>query len=287
MSVIVNKPMTALGTLAALAAGVSSALVYGASRWQGETRKLRARMDAARLPARPARYDERNVESLPPPVQRYFRAVLSDGQPMITAARLSQEGQFLLSEQKEKWGPFQATQAVTVHPPAFDWDARIAWAPGVKVYVRDAYAAGTGTLHAAAFGLVQVAGQQGTPELDEGELMRYLAEAAWYPTALLPASGVQWEAIDSSTARATLTDGPTRAALEFRFDAEGLIASVRSPGRHKDARTVLPWQGRFRGYALRSGMRIPLEGEVEWITPAGPLLYWRGRITDVAYETAR
>jgi uncharacterized protein DUF6920 len=288
----VNKPMAALGTLAALAAGVSGALVYGASRWQSDTRKLRARMNAARLPARPARYDERDVESLPPPVQRYFRAVLRDGQPMIEAARFSEEGQFRLSETQEKWGPFQATHAVTVQPPAFDWDARIAWAPGVKVYVRDAYAAGAGTLHAAAFGLFQVAGQHGTPELAEGELMRYLAEAVWYPTALLPASGVQWEAIDGSTARASLADGATRVALEFRFDAEGLIASVRSPGRHKDARTVLPWQGRFRGYALRSGMRIPLEGEVEWILPegpmpAGPLPYFRGRITDIAYETAR
>jgi len=282
-----NKPLTALGTLAALVAGVSGALAYGAARWQGDTRKLRARMGAARLPARPGRYDERDVESLPPPVQRYFRAVLRDGQPMIAAARLSQEGQFLLSEEKGTWGPFQATQAVTVRPPAFDWDARIAWAPGVKVWVRDAYAAGAGTLHAAAFGLVPLADQQGTPELAEGELMRYLAEAVWYPTALLPASGVQWEAIDDSTARATLTDGATRVALELRFDAEGLIASVRSPGRHKDARTVLPWQGRFRGYALRSGMRIPLEGEVEWVTPSGPLPYWRGRLTDVAYETGR
>ena len=29
------------------------------------------------------------------------------------------------------------------------------------------------------------------------------------------------------------------------------------------------------------------EGKVEWILPEGPLPYWRGRITDVAYETAR
>jgi hypothetical protein len=134
--------------------------------------------------------------------------------------------------------------------------------------------------------------------------MRYLAEAAWYPTALLPGSGVEWEAIDDSTARASLSDGNTSVTLDFHFDAEGLIASVRSPARHKDARTVLPWQGWFRGYALRRGMRIPLEAEVEWVIPDGPmpagpavplpaaslpavpLPYWRGRITDIAYETA-
>lgn len=101
---------------------------------------------------------------------------------------------------------------------------------------------------------------------------------------------MRWEAIDDSTARASLRDGTTSVGLEFRFDQEGLITGVRSPGRYRDVggvQTLMPWQGRFRGYAERSGMRIPLEGEVEWITPTGPLLYWRGRLTDVAYETAR
>jgi len=31
-------------------------------------------------------------------------------------------------------------------------------------------------------------------------------------------------------------------------------------------------------------MRIPLAGEVEWVHPAGPQVYWRGRITDAQYE---
>jgi hypothetical protein len=34
-------------------------------------------------------------------------------------------------------------------------------------------------------------------------------------------------------------------------------------------------------------MQIPLEGEVAWLLPEGPKPYWRGRITDIAYELAR
>lgn len=172
---------TALAILVALVAGVGGAIAYGTSRWQGETRDFRARLAAARVPAQPARYDEREVESLPPPVGRYFRAVLQDGQPMIAVARFAQEGQFRLSEARESWAPFRAMHMVTVQPPAFDWDARIAWAPGVKMFVRDAYAAGTGILHAAVFGVLTVADRRGTPEMAQGELMRYLAEAVWYP----------------------------------------------------------------------------------------------------------
>jgi hypothetical protein len=42
---------------------------------------------------------------------------------------------------------------------------------------------------------------RGTGEIAEGQLMGFFAEAAWYPTALLPGQGVRWEAVDDSSAR--------------------------------------------------------------------------------------
>ncbi len=54
---------------------------------------------------------------------------------------------------------------------------------------------GEGILHAAVLGAVPVVNIRGTREVAEGELMRFLAEAAWYPTALLPSQGVRWEAV--------------------------------------------------------------------------------------------
>jgi hypothetical protein len=280
----------ALLILVALAIGIAAALVYGASRWHGETEQFRSTLGAARWPATPTRYDARDLEGLPPPVRRYFGAVLRDGQPMITGARFSQEGSFRLRETRERWGHFRATHMVTLRPPVFDWDARIRWAPGLTMFVRDAYGAGTGTLHAAAFGLISVVDQRGTPELARGELMRYLAEAVWYPTALLPSQGVRWEPIDEVSARASLTDSDTNVSLEFRFDQEGLVTSIWSPARSRDVNgvpTPTPWQAQVSAYALRSGMRVPLEGEVAWHLPGGPLPYWRGRITEMAYELAR
>jgi hypothetical protein len=31
-------------------------------------------------------------------------------------------------------------------------------------------------------------------------------------------------------------------------------------------------------------MRIPQRGEVAWLLPEGPQVYWRGRVTEIHFE---
>jgi hypothetical protein len=162
--------------------------------------------------------------------------------------------------------------------------------PGLPVRVHDAYVAGDGILHATLLGLITLADLRGTREMAQGELMRYLAEAPWYPTALLPSQGVRWEAVDGDSARATLMDGDVGVTLLFRFDEEGLITSVRAEARGRTVRGAVvptPWEGRWWNYEVRDGMRAPMEGEVVWLLQEGPKAYWRGRVTRMEYEPAR
>jgi Family of unknown function (DUF6920) len=262
-------------------------IAYGAWRWQRGTHTLRAQLQSARLPITPTAYDAREIEGLPAPVQRYFRAVLQAGQPMVAAVQLRHAGQFNTGETQAQWRGFTSSQVTITRRPGFDWDGRIGMGLGVRVFVHDAYVAGEGLLHAALLGLMPLADIRGTPEAAQGELMRFLAEAAWYPTALLPSQGVRWEAINSMAARATLTDGVTTVALDVHFDAAGLISSVRAAARSRMVHGTLvatPWQGRFWSYTVRDGIRIPLEGEVAWELPEGVWPYWRGRVTQIAYE---
>lgn len=274
----------------ALVTCVAIAAMYGAFRWQSDTEKLRARLDAGRQPITPAAYDARELAGLPAPVQRYFRAVLKDGQPMIASIKLAHAGQFSMDEPKPKWVPFTSDQAVVTRRPGFDWDARMRMAPGIYAFVHDAYVAGEGILHATLFGLVTVANLRGTPEAAQGELMRFFAEAAWYPTALLSSQGVRWEAVDDTSAKATIRDGDVTVTLLFRFNDAGLIGSVRADARGRAVNSTVvptPWEGRMWGYEWRDGMYVPMQAEVAWQLPEGPLPYWRGRITGIAYEFAR
>ena len=65
--------------LVVAAVGISA---YGSKRWTDATLTLTRGLDAARIDARvnpppPTRYDSREPEGLPAPVQRYFRAVFT------------------------------------------------------------------------------------------------------------------------------------------------------------------------------------------------------------------
>lgn len=269
---------------------VAAALLYGECHWRAGTRALRNRLEAARLPIEPKVFNRRELEHVPAPVQRYFHAVLEDGQPIVAAVTLSHTGTFNVDESAEQWKPFTSSQTVVTRRPGFDWDGRIAVMPGLRVYVHDAYVAGEGILHAAALGLVSMVDLRGRGEMAQGELMRFFAEAAWYPTALLPSQSVLWDAVDDHSARATLKDGDVTVTLLFHFNAEGLIDTVRAEARGRTVGgTVVPtpWHGRFWNYAMRDGIRVPLDGEVSWLLSEGAKPYWRGRITQLRYRFAQ
>ena len=212
--------VVAVGVLGAAALGVTA---FGNTRWAESTRALLGRLEAARLPPTASHYDARELEGLPAPVQRYFRAVLKDGQPIIVAATMEQIGTFNLSQNGEKWKPFTSQQRVVTRRPGFVWDARIEIGPGLAVRVHDAYVGGEGILRAAVLGLFTVADLHGPGDIAQGELMRFFAETAWYPTALLPSQGVRWEAVDDHSAKATLVDGTLSLTVLFSFKEAGLI----------------------------------------------------------------
>jgi len=283
--------------LVAFGVAVAALAAFGASRWNAATRALNERLDAARTPVAPSHYNAaRELEGLPAPVQRFFRAVLKDGQPMVAAVEIEHAGSFnLAADGADQWKPFASKQRVAMRRPGFVWDGRVGMLPGLAVHVHDAYIAGEGILHPTVMGLVSLTDLRGTsPEpggVAQGELMRWLAEAAWYPTALLPSQGVRWAAVDAQSAQATIEDGAVSVTLLMRFDRDtDVIESVRAEARGRTVGksvVLTPWEGRWSDYAERDGLRVPMRGEVAWLTPQGRRAYWRGTVTAFAVQPAR
>jgi Family of unknown function (DUF6920) len=276
-----------LGLVAILLVG---ARLFGTRRWSAGTRGLRARLDAAREPVRTRTFVYGELEGLPAPVGRYFRKVLEEGQPMVDVAHVRHTGTFDMGETTDRWKPFTSDHRVVARRPGFDWDGRVAMMPGLPVRVHDAYVAGEGGLHASVLGLFTVVDVRGTGDVAVGELMRFLAEAAWYPTALLPSQGVRWEAAGDRSAYATLDEGGYTVRMRFAFDERGLIETVDAEARGRAVGGEIlptPWHGRFWNYGERGGMLVPLDGEVAWLLPEGEKPYWRGHIAEISYEFAR
>lgn len=230
---------------------------------------------------------EKETRDLPDPVRQYFYQALCDGQPMVKTVQLNQRGSFLLGGEQGGWRPFTATQKVECRKPGFLWSARIVILPGLGIRVHDAYIGGLGMLWVALAGLFPFLRLREKGELGRGELMRYLAEAPWYPTALLPSQGVRWEAVDEYSAYAYYSDQGHEIRMLFRFRDDHLIQSIYVPDRGMksgDKMILHPWEGRWLSYRKWDGMTVPDQGEVAWISEGGPRPYWRGKIESFSFE---
>ena len=273
----------------------SGLIVVGAvvAIWIGQARETSkaGRMAAALLQSasNPASgtVDFASFSELPPPVARYFRHVLTDGQKLIRMAKISQSGMLRTSTATKTWSSFTASQLVVPPAPGFVWNAKVEMPLATHVRVLDSYIAGVGAGSVSLLSAFAVASETGVPELNAGALHRYLAEAVWYPTALLPQLGVVWSPISDHAAMATLTDGGTMVSLEFRFNEAGEVTGIYSPGRFgrfDGAFKQVPWEGHFRDYQTKAGMRVPRYGEVGWYDNGTLQLVWNGNIVDAQYE---
>jgi hypothetical protein len=273
-----------LAIAAVLIGAAVAAAITGTARW---SRSTQAAVDqlASTSPAPVARvlFLHESIGTLPPPVARYLKAAVTDGHPTVRSAVATQEAEFFING---AWRPLAARQHFTTGPPGFVWDARIEIAPLVTAYVRDSYIGGTGAMTASALGLYRIVDQRATTPLNAGALHRFLGEAIWIPTALLPSPSVTWTARDDRSAMATLRDAGNSVSLLFTFNADGLIASISGDRFKEDggAYTLQPWRVTCGDYQERDGMRIPLHAEVAWVNGDRLEPYWRGRITSITYR---
>lgn len=273
--------------LAALAAVWAALTLRGRWRWQAASLQLRSRLASASPTALPDPHLIPAADPLPAPVQRWFAQVLPVDPPDAHLLHLRHRGEFNTRSDGERWAPFVSTQIVRLDRPGFLWNARIRMFPGLAVHVHDAYLDGEGILRAALLGQFPLADLADREGLAEGELMRWIAEAAWYPWVLLPGPRVHWRAVDEAHADVTVDDGPLSITLRFGFDAGGLLRSVRSEARGRSVGGQIvptPWEGLWSDYRKVDGRLVPMAGEVAWLLPAGRKPYWRGAVTELRLE---
>ena len=285
-----SAPVTAIETgrrTMPLASAAVFVAVLSSALWAGSRRQQRAvawQLEKLRRVAisAPPHGAIDSLDSLPAPVARYLRWALPET-PSMGLVRMKQRGTLRTDTETGRWMPFEAEHLSAPGATAFVWNARVAVAPLLDVRVRDAYIEGEGSGHVSLLSAFGISAASGTPEMNSGSLHRFLAEAVWYPVALLPGPTLRWSPIDSSRALATLTDHGISVSLEFRFADTGEVTGIYTPARwgtFGGGYEQRPWEGHFRNYERTNGFRVPTEGEVGWYVDDQWRAVWKGTILE-------
>lgn len=230
---------------------------------------------------------ENETQGLPLIVKTYFYLVLKNGDPIIHKAFVSQAGGFRVTPEMKEWSKMKAEQTFSTKPRSFVWDSRISIIPGINVMVCDSYLKGKGEMKGSLLGTFSFFHERNRKELDEGALLRFLAESVWFPTALLPSQGITWKEIDLLRAVATLSDSGNTVSLEFQFNEKGEIISAYAPARYREVSgeyVATPWKGHYANYSKYQGYLIPKEAEVEWLLENQVYSYWKAALVVIQYD---
>lgn len=225
------------------------------------------------------------LSGLPPIVQKWLERSNVIGKEIIYSVHLKQIGE-MRTTLDGKWMPVKAEQWFKTEKPAFIWVADVKAAPGIHIAGRDKYENGEGHMLIKLLSLLTVADAKGK-ETDQGTMLRNLAEIVWFPSAALN-DYIQWEQIDSTTAKATMTYGGITASGLFKFDANGDVVSFEAKRYYnrKGGATLEDWfiQIEPNSYKEFEGVRIPAMSAVTWKLKEGDFTWYKLEITDIHYN---
>jgi hypothetical protein len=204
------------------------------------------------------RFTEAELEGLPEPVQRYFRAAIAPGTPLALTTRIRMHGRIKIG----RWLPFRAREVLSPHQ-GFIWAGRAA---GI-ISGSDHYANGRGEMSWRLAGLIRVMHADG-PDVSRSAAERAAAEAVWLPTTLLPRFGVEWDATDDTHihARYQIEDKPIHVHCQLTSDGnvESVVFDRWGDPDNTGTWSLYPFGGEFTGYATFGGVTIPDTGRLGW-----------------------
>jgi hypothetical protein len=229
--------------------------------------------------AQPGAITEAQVLGLPEPLQRYLRYAGVVGKAPIRTVRLTQHG-FMRMQPGQKWLPMAAQQYFTTTPPAFLWHTTIQPLPLVSISATDRFSDGHGNMHIKLWSAITMGNAHG-PEMDQGELQRFLLEMAWFPTTWL-SDAIEWQARDANSVKATIHLQGVTASGVLHVNEQGQLTKL-SADRYREEHghyVPAPWSAQSSEYEEVEGMRIPTRSEVTWHLASGDFTWFRFKVKD-------
>ena len=223
------------------------------------------------------------VNNLPGPVSNWLIQSGAFFKEPTHFVHLQQQG-VMRTTPTESWLPLKAEQYFTVDKPAFIWNAKVKAAGPLYIVARDKYENGKGNMLIRFLSLVSMSNAKGK-EIDQGSLVRFLAEIIWFPSAALNPY-IKWKAVNSQSAIAVMSYNGVTAQGLFTFNDRGEVMAFDSERymENKDNYTLEPWHITNLKFEERNGIRIPVESEITWKLKEGDFTWCKLQVTDIEYN---
>ncbi|NOX67440.1 MAG: hypothetical protein GXO85_16970 [Chlorobi bacterium] len=224
------------------------------------------------------RITEKDIQYLPDVVQRYLRHVNIIGKEKIKTVRLKQRGNFRLKPEDD-FRTMEAEQYINTEAGEFYWKGKV----GIITAI-DKFIGGRGNMTVKLLGLVKVAEMEGE-KIDQGELIRFLAEGVWFPTIFVE-DFIKWEALNNGVAKATITLDKISVSALFHFNERNEVARITAKRyMEKDGEfTLEDWEIRNLEYKIFDGILIPSRSDVIWNLNTGKFCWYKPEILEIEYN---
>lgn len=260
---------------------IAAILTLGAWRFENTFRRDVAEGLARTQAAATPLITEANLQRLPLPVQRYLRYTGVLNKPGIHSVKIIFEGQ--MRGRGKDWFPFRSEQY-----NFFDTPTRLFYMKGqmfgVTVPGYHAYKNGVATMQIKLFGLLPVVDQRGDV-MNKAETVTVLNDMCLMAPATLIDERIQWEAIDSTSAKAVFTCNGISVSAILYINEAGQLTNFVSDDR-SDISDMQ--QHRFstpvRDYKNFNGYNVMTYGESIWHYPDEAFTYGQFTLKDIQYN---
>lgn len=257
-------------------------VVMGIGNWLLVQHSHQAARSQALAVATTAPPKQQALASLPLPVQAWLHRTGAAEATMPTAVEVIQSGELFM---RNTWKPFRAHQVTQVLAPGFVWHVWVDFAPLLTVQGHDHYHRGEAQMRILLGGWLPVANDT-RQQIAQGALVRWLAELCWYPQAArMPY--LQWEALDTTSAKVTVRDGGLSATATFYFSPEGDLLRIVAPRPYDvgdGSFVIYDWEIRNSGFQQIGGLWLPTQSSITWKRPDGDFTWLKLHVEALQYE---
>lgn len=228
---------------------------------------------------------ETDIKHLPKPVQNYLRYVGVLGKEKVKNFRVTIDGSMKTDKEKD-WAKVQVQQHSYTDKITRLFFMKLKMF-GIPVVGLHSYIDTSANMLIKVGGLVPVVDGQGV-EMDQAETVTVFNDMCILAPATLIDKRIEWESVDSLTAKAIFTNGDIEISATLYFNEEGQLINFVSDDRFYsptgETYEKVRWSTPISQYKNINGFNLATYGEAIWNFPDEDFTYIKLNIKDVSYN---